>query len=123
MPAPGDVASVCNYFGSAPLLRIEGRRYQVEDHYLVGHTSFNDRPGESENLQLWATPKYLDCAIRTTLLIHENMGAGDIVLFLTGEEEIEEAVDNRVVVVIRIYSTIRLPDPSPTKSNLCRSHQ
>ncbi|KAK6082572.1 helicase associated domain-containing protein [Seiridium cupressi] len=93
MSALGDAASFCNYFGSAPLLRIEGRRYQVEDHYLVGHTSFNDRPGQSEDLQLWATPMYLDCAIRTMLFIHENIGAENIVLFLTGEEEIEEAVD------------------------------
>ncbi|KAK9773028.1 hypothetical protein SCAR479_10358 [Seiridium cardinale] len=71
--ALGDAASFCNYFGSAPLFRIEGRRFKVEDHDPVGHTGFSDRLGESQDLQLSATPIYRPASY--------------------GEEEIEEAVD------------------------------
>ena len=34
---------------------------------------------------------YLEAAIRTVIQIHQNEGEGDILVFLTGEEEIEES--------------------------------
>jgi HrpA-like RNA helicase len=36
-------------------------------------------------------PDYLEAAIRTVLMIHQAEGEGDILVFLTGEEEIEDA--------------------------------
>ncbi len=36
-------------------------------------------------------PDYLEAAIRTVIMIHQAEDAGDILVFLTGEEEIEDA--------------------------------
>lgn len=62
------------YFTGAPLLDIPGRMYPVEILY---------------------TPKpvqdYLQASIDTVLKIHKEEAEGDILLFLTGEEEIEQA--------------------------------
>eukprot|EP01025_Chloroclados_australasicus_P055757 TRINITY_DN6830_c0_g1_i3.p1 TRINITY_DN6830_c0_g1~~TRINITY_DN6830_c0_g1_i3.p1 ORF type:complete len:736 (+),score=89.37 TRINITY_DN6830_c0_g1_i3:2-2209(+) len=62
------------YFQDAPLMKVPGRLHPVEIFY---------------------TPKpekdYLEAAIRTVIQIHKNEPPGDILLFLTGEEEIEDA--------------------------------
>ena len=58
----------------APLLAVPGRTYPVEIFYTA----------EPER-------DYLEAAIRTVLQIHATEGDGDILLFLTGEEEIEDA--------------------------------
>jgi pre-mRNA-splicing factor ATP-dependent RNA helicase DHX15/PRP43 len=58
----------------APLLKIRGRTHPVEIFYTT----------ESE-------PDYTEAAIRTVLMIHRTEEPGDILLFLTGEEEIEDA--------------------------------
>lgn len=34
---------------------------------------------------------YVEAAIRTAVTIHENQAEGDVLIFLTGEEEIETA--------------------------------
>lgn len=60
------------YFEGAPLLDVPGRMYPVEIFYSA-------KP-ETD---------YLQAAIRTCVQIHEKEPAGDILLFLTGEEEIE----------------------------------
>lgn len=36
-------------------------------------------------------PDYVEAAIRTVLMIHQAEDEGDILVFLTGEEEIEDA--------------------------------
>ena len=58
----------------APLLKIPGRTYPVEIFYTQ----------EPE-------PDYVEAAIRTVLMIHRAEDEGDILLFLTGQEEIEDA--------------------------------
>ncbi|KAF6072580.1 Oligonucleotide/oligosaccharide-binding (OB)-fold family protein [Candida albicans] len=74
MSATLDAEKFQNYFNNAPLLAVPGRTHPVEIYY---------------------TPEfqrdYLDAAIRTVLQIHATEGEGDILLFLTGEEEIEDA--------------------------------
>lgn len=62
------------YFNGAPLLKVPGRTFPVETFYTP----------EPE-------PDYLEAAIRTVLMIHQAEDEGDILLFLTGEEEIEDA--------------------------------
>jgi pre-mRNA-splicing factor ATP-dependent RNA helicase DHX15/PRP43 len=46
-------------------------------------------------VEILYTPKpetdYMAAAVRTVLQIHQNEAEGDILLFLTGEEEIENA--------------------------------
>jgi pre-mRNA-splicing factor ATP-dependent RNA helicase DHX15/PRP43 len=60
------------YFMEAPLLKVPGRTFPVEIYYTP----------EPER-------DYLEAAVRTVLQIHLCEPEGDILLFLTGEEEIE----------------------------------
>jgi pre-mRNA-splicing factor ATP-dependent RNA helicase DHX15/PRP43 len=57
-----------------PLLKVPGRTHPVEIFYTQ----------EPE-------PDYLEAAIRTVLMIHLGEDPGDILVFLTGQEEIEDA--------------------------------
>ncbi|KAJ9171700.1 hypothetical protein P3X46_015024 [Hevea brasiliensis] len=62
------------YFNDAPLMRVPGRLHPVEIFYTQ----------EPER-------DYLEAAIRTVVQIHMYEPTGDILVFLTGEEEIEDA--------------------------------
>jgi len=72
MSATLDSDKFQTYFNNAPIITIPGRTHPVEIFY---------------------TPKpesdYVEAAVRTCLQIHTTEEAGDILLFLTGEEEIE----------------------------------
>ena len=57
-----------------PLLKVSGRIHPVDIFYTR----------EPE-------PDYVEAAIRTVLTIHRTEGSGDILVFLTGQEEIEDA--------------------------------
>ncbi|KAB2609435.1 pre-mRNA-splicing factor ATP-dependent RNA helicase DHX16 [Pyrus ussuriensis x Pyrus communis] len=69
-----DHYSYSDYFDSAPIFKIPGRQYPVEIHYT--------KAPEAD---------YLDAAIVTALQIHVTQLPGDVLLFLTGQEEIETA--------------------------------
>uniref|UniRef100_A0A2N9IM34 RNA helicase n=1 Tax=Fagus sylvatica TaxID=28930 RepID=A0A2N9IM34_FAGSY len=62
------------YFFGAPLMKVPGRLHPVEIFYTQ----------EPER-------DYLEAAIRTVVQIHMYEPPGDILVFLTGEEEIEDA--------------------------------
>ena len=62
------------FFPQAPVLRIPGRVYPVEVVYTKQ-----------------TVPDYLESAIHTVVKIHRSEPPGDILLFLPGEEEIEDA--------------------------------
>lgn len=62
------------YFNGAPLMKVPGRLHPVEIFYTQ----------EPER-------DYLEAAIRTVVQIHMCEPSGDILVFLTGEEEIEDA--------------------------------
>lgn len=74
-----------NYFHNAPVLKIPGRMYPVEVKYMpledgaTGMTSSSD--------------KYADAVVKTALEIHKSSGcdSGDILCFLTGQDETERA--------------------------------
>jgi len=74
MSATLDAGKFQQYFDNAPLLVVPGRLYPVEIFYTP----------EPER-------DYLEAAIRTVIQIHLCEPQGDILLFLTGEEEIEDA--------------------------------
>ena len=74
MSATLDAAKFQDYFNNAPLFKVSGRTFPVETFYTP----------EPE-------PDYLEAAIRTVMMIHQAEAPGDILLFLTGEEEIEDA--------------------------------
>ncbi|KAJ7219180.1 P-loop containing nucleoside triphosphate hydrolase protein [Mycena pura] len=79
MSATLDAVKFQKYFSvrtseSAPLFKVPGRTFPVEVFYTQ----------EPEK-------DYVEAAIRTVLMIHRAEDPGDILLFLTGEEEIEDA--------------------------------
>lgn len=80
MSATLDIDKFARYFGDfspsgkAPVVRVSGRTFPVE-------TFFTQEPEQD----------YVEAAIRTVLYIHQAEDEGDVLLFLTGEEEIEDA--------------------------------
>ena len=77
MSATLDAGKFRDYFeGSAPI-KVPGRLHPVEIFYTP----------EAER-------DYVQAALRTVFQIHLNEAPGDILLFLTGEEEIEDACKN-----------------------------
>jgi pre-mRNA-splicing factor ATP-dependent RNA helicase DHX15/PRP43 len=74
MSATLDAERFQKYFNDAPLLTVPGRTFPVEVFYTPN-----------------PEPDYMDAAIKTTMLIHTSQDPGDILVFLTGEEEIEDA--------------------------------
>lgn len=77
MSATLDALKFQKYFtvdAPAPLFKVPGRTHPVEIFYTQ----------EPE-------PDYVEAAIRTVLMIHRAEDPGDVLVFLTGEEEIEDA--------------------------------
>lgn len=69
-----DADKFSDFFDCAPIFKIPGRRYPVDIYFT--------KDPESD---------YMDAAIRTALQIHRKERAGDILIFLTGQDEIETA--------------------------------
>lgn len=61
-----------DFFGSVPIFNIPGRTFPVE--ILFSKTACED---------------YVDAAVRQVLSIHLSHPAGDILVFMTGQEDIE----------------------------------
>jgi pre-mRNA-splicing factor ATP-dependent RNA helicase DHX15/PRP43 len=74
MSATLDAGKFQAFFDNAPLIHVPGRLHPVEIFY----TEAPERD-------------YLEAAVRTALQVHLCEGPGDMLLFLTGEEEIEDA--------------------------------
>ena len=159
MSATLDAGKFQAYFDSAPLMKVPGRLHPVEIFY----TPEPERdyleaairrvpsacplralcvPSACPLSALWVCdgrPKLnedsLEAALRTVVQIHLCEGEGDILVFLTGEQEIEdackktkseiEALGDQVpdVVVLPLYSTLPMdrqrtifdPPPPPRK--------
>ena len=69
-----DAQKFAKYFDDAPIFNIPGRRYPVDIHYT-------QQPEAN----------YLAAAVTTIFQIHLTQPRGDILVFLTGQEEIEAA--------------------------------
>lgn len=76
MSATLDAAKFQDYFGGAPLLKVPGRTFPVEVFYTAK-----------------AERNYVEAAVRTSLQIHTCEEVGDILVFLTGQQEIEQACE------------------------------
>ncbi|KAI0510813.1 hypothetical protein KFK09_011422 [Dendrobium nobile] len=74
MSATLEVEKFQGWFNGAPLMKVPGRLHPVEIFYTV----------DPER-------DYLEAAIRTVVQIHLYQPPGDILVFLTGEEEVENA--------------------------------
>uniref|UniRef100_A0A0X3PV56 RNA helicase n=3 Tax=Schistocephalus solidus TaxID=70667 RepID=A0A0X3PV56_SCHSO len=109
-----DAQKFSDFFDRAPIFRIPGRRYPVDIYYT--------KAPEAD---------YIEAAIITVLQIHVTQPPGDILVFLTGQEEIEAANEAllertkkmgskmRELIVLPIYSTLpsdmqaRIFSPTP----------
>ena len=101
MSATLDAGKFQAYFNGAPLLKVPGRTFPVEVFYTA----------EPER-------NYVEAAVRTAIQIHKCEGPGDILVFLTGEQEIEQACeeircgaqdmgkDSPELVVYPLYSSL-----------------
>jgi pre-mRNA-splicing factor ATP-dependent RNA helicase DHX15/PRP43 len=95
MSATLDAQKFQKYFNKAPLLAVPGRTHPVEVFYTP----------EPER-------DYVEAALRTVLQIHANEPEGDILLFLTGEEEIEDACRK---INLEVDEMVREADAGPLK--------
>lgn len=88
----------CDFFGGVPIYTIPGRTFPVE--VLFSKTSSDD---------------YVDAAVKQALSIHVSRPAGDILIFMTGQEDIEATCeiladrlaavkDSRPLAILPIYS-------------------
>ncbi|VDN16931.1 unnamed protein product, partial [Dibothriocephalus latus] len=96
-----DAQKFSDFFDRAPIFRIPGRRYPVDIYYT--------KAPEAD---------YIEAAIITVLQIHVTQPPGDILVFLTGQEEIETANEAllertkkmgskmRELIILPIYSTL-----------------
>ena len=101
MSATLDAKKFQDYFSNSPMLKVPGRTFPVEIFY----TQDPERD-------------YLEAAVRTVSQIHLMEPAGDVLLFLTGEVEIEDAcrkiraeIENQgpsaaVANVVPLYSSL-----------------
>mmetsp|Transcript_73999 Transcript_73999/g.143076 ORF Transcript_73999/g.143076 Transcript_73999/m.143076 type:complete len:902 (-) Transcript_73999:57-2762(-) len=71
-----DAEKFSEYFDNAPIFNVPGRRHPVSIHYTKAPEA-----------------NYLDACVITVLQIHLTQGKGDILVFFTGQQEIEEAMD------------------------------
>ncbi|KAE8306293.1 P-loop containing nucleoside triphosphate hydrolase protein [Aspergillus sergii] len=95
MSATLDAQKFQRYFNDAPLLAVPGRTHPVEIFYT---------PEPEQD--------YVEAAIRTVLQIHATEADGDILLFLTGEEEIEDAARK---ISLEADEMVREVDAGPLK--------
>ena len=81
---------IFQFFDDAPIFRIPGRRFPVHIYYT--------KAPEAD---------YIDAAVVSVLQIHTTQPTGDVLVFLTGQEEIETANEMLMVrnsYVLYIYS-------------------
>lgn len=108
------------FFDNCGIFRIPGRMFDVEIFYSNQHES-----------------DYLDAALLTVMQIHLSEPKGDILLFLTGQEEIDtacELLNNRMkslgndappLLVLPVYSSLPnenqslIFDPAPEGTRKC----
>ncbi|KAI3897064.1 hypothetical protein MKW92_016719 [Papaver armeniacum] len=94
MSASLDARGFAEYFGGARAVHIQGRQYPVD--ILYTHH---------------AEPDYVDAALITIFQIHMDEGPGDILVFLTGQEEIESVeklIQERVQKLPKSTQTLKL---------------
>jgi len=96
-----DAMKFAEYFDDAPIFRIPGRMYPVQVYYT--------KAPEAD---------YVDATVVSVLQIHATQPPGDILVFLSGQEEIEaaeEVLNKRMerlgdkvgeLLVLPIYATL-----------------
>lgn len=96
-----DAQKFSEYFDNAPIFNIPGRRYPVDIHYT-------SQPEAN----------YLNAAITTIFQIHTTAPRGDILVFLTGQEEIDAAEQNLQETCRKLGNKIKEMVVCPIYANL-----
>ncbi|PNF38979.1 putative pre-mRNA-splicing factor ATP-dependent RNA helicase DHX16 [Cryptotermes secundus] len=96
-----DAQKFSDFFDEAPIFRIPGRRYPVDIYYT--------KAPEAD---------YIDACVVSVLQIHATQPLGDILVFLTGQEEIETCQELLQERSRRLGSKIRELLILPVYSNL-----
>ena len=76
MSATLDIDLLSNYYPGSSVIEVAGRTYPVDDEYTIDDVD-----------------NYVDASIAKALEIHRSQVPGDILIFLTGPDEIERAVE------------------------------
>jgi pre-mRNA-splicing factor ATP-dependent RNA helicase DHX38/PRP16 len=93
-----------DFFGGVPIFRIPGRTFHVEKYY--SKTVIDD---------------YVDGAVKQVLQIHMSNPAGDILVFMTGQEDIEavcQVISERIAVLDHCPPLLLLPMYSQLPADL-----
>lgn len=96
-----NASKFAEYFDDAPIFNIPGRRYEVEVLYT---------PEPESN--------YLAAAITTVFQIHTTQRKGDILVFLTGQDEIEAAEQNITEISRKLGNRVAELIIAPIYANL-----
>uniref|UniRef100_A0A182ITB2 RNA helicase n=1 Tax=Anopheles atroparvus TaxID=41427 RepID=A0A182ITB2_ANOAO len=75
MSATMDCDHFASYFSDCPIVYLQGRMYQVKVYQMV------------EKMH------YIEACLKTVVEIHQSRPSGDILVFLTGQEEIDATVN------------------------------
>ena len=85
-----DSMKFSQFFDDAPVFKIPGRRYPVEIYYT--------KAPEAD---------YIESSVITVLQIHLSQPKGDILLFLSGQDEIEQAAERLTERVRKLGTQIK----------------
>ena len=96
-----DAQKFQKYFDDAPIFNVPGRRYAVDVHYTAQPEA-----------------NYLAAAITTVFQIHVTQPLGDILVFLTGQEEIEAMEANLQETARKLGSKVKEMMICPIYANL-----
>ncbi|KAJ9653882.1 hypothetical protein H2198_006991 [Neophaeococcomyces mojaviensis] len=96
-----DAVKFQKYFDNAPIFNIPGRRYSVDVHYTAQPEA-----------------NYLAAAITTVFQIHITQPSGDILVFLTGQEEIEAMEANLTETARKLGNKVKEMIICPIYANL-----
>ncbi|KAK9468692.1 pre-mRNA splicing factor [Lipomyces arxii] len=101
-----DAQKFSQFFDDAPIFEIPGRRYPVDIYYT---------PQPEAN--------YLEAAVNTVFQIHTSSQDGDILVFLTGQEEIETMQENIQDICFKLGNKIKDLLVCPIYANLPSDQQ
>ncbi|KAK9248795.1 P-loop containing nucleoside triphosphate hydrolase protein [Lipomyces tetrasporus] len=96
-----DAEKFSEFFDDAPIFQIPGRRYPVDIYYT---------PQPEAN--------YVQAAVNTIFQIHTSKQGGDILVFLTGQDEIETMQENIQDICYKLGNKIQEMVVCPIYANL-----
>ena len=101
-----DAQKFADFFDGAPIFMIPGRRYPVDIFYTESPES-----------------NYVTAVLSTVFQIHISQGPGDILVFLTGQEEIEACAENLQETCRKLGNKIAEMIIAPIYANLPSDQQ